>query len=390
MEQWITFVQSSVSSLFNVNPVKKMELTSNQVEDLVHDTLEPKLGWFNRWFPFLQWSPSSPNDLKNAEEELLSYVKTKSEGKYVEVNLDERTKCKIWTRTFNPGVEDKSPLVMIHGMGSGLALFAMNYDQLCKNRTVYAIDLPGYARSSRCRFDSKPEEAEKQYVQAIEEWRQKQGLQKICLLGHSFGGYLSSAYAIKHPNHISHLILADPWGLPEKPKEYQRPIPIWIKVLYHALFKHLNPLAGLRMAGPWGLNTIGRMRPDLIHKFEALFEDEDENKRVISAYIYHSNVHKPTGETAFHSLMKGFAWAKNPMLPRMADLHPELPMTVIYGAESWISAIPAEEFQGVRQNAARNLTKVQLVPDAGHHVYANPKVFNQFVLEACDSPKADI
>jgi pimeloyl-ACP methyl ester carboxylesterase len=77
---------------------------------------------------------------------------------------------------------------MIHGMGAGLAFYALNFDELAKNRTVYAIDLPGFARSSRCKFNSKPEEAEKQYVRAIEDWRQKVGIGKMCLLGHSFGG----------------------------------------------------------------------------------------------------------------------------------------------------------------------------------------------------------
>ena len=127
------------------------------------------------------------------------------------------------------------------------------------------------------------------------------GLEKFCLLGHSFGGYLSAAYTLKHPEHVSHLILADPWGLPEKPKEFSRPIPIWITVLYHGLFKHLNPLAGLRMAGPWGFQTIGRMRPDIIRKFEDLFDNEEDAKRVVSGYLYHGNVHNPTGESAFHS-----------------------------------------------------------------------------------------
>ena len=35
-------------------------------------TLEPEQSWFHRWFPFLQWSPSSPQALMDAESELLS------------------------------------------------------------------------------------------------------------------------------------------------------------------------------------------------------------------------------------------------------------------------------------------------------------------------------
>lgn len=272
---------------------------------------------------------------------------------------------------------------MLHGMGAGLALFCMNYDNLSSERTVYALDLPGYARSSRCRFSSDPAKAELQYVSAIESWRKKVGIERMALLGHSFGGYLCSSYALKHPDRVSHLILADPWGMPEKPKELTRPIPIWIKVLYHALFKHLNPLAGLRMAGPWGLQAVERLRPDLISKFSQLFDDEETNRRVISNYIYHSNVHHPTGEAAFHSLMKGFAWAKDPMLPRLGSLSPDVPLTALYGADSWITAIPEEEFRNVR-GANQAYTKMRLIDDAGHHIYANPVQFNYQVSKACD------
>ena len=217
------------------------------------------------------------------------------------VQLDEKTNCNIWTRIFNSGIDDTCPLVMIHGLGGGIALFALNIDELSKHRKVYAIDLPGYARSSRCRFKSNPEEVEAQYVQSIENWRSKIGLNKFCLLGHSFGGYLSAAYALKYPEHVSHLILAEPWGFPEKPKGKSRPIPLWVKIVYHILLKHFNPLDGLRMAGPWGLHTIYKLRAETIKKFEVLFDNKKDARKVVSTYIYHSNVHHPTGESAFHS-----------------------------------------------------------------------------------------
>lgn len=61
------------------------------------------------------------------------------------------------------------------------------------------LPLPGFARSSRPHFSSDPKVAEEQYVIALEEWRKKQGIDKMCLLGHSFGGYLSTAYALTYP-----------------------------------------------------------------------------------------------------------------------------------------------------------------------------------------------
>ncbi len=78
-------------------------------------------------------------------------------------------------------------------------------------------------------------------------------LEKFILLGHSFGGYLASAYAMRYPERLHHLVLADPWGFPEKPPDSERNnnLPIWIKVVAKAI-SPFNPLAGLRAAGPWG------------------------------------------------------------------------------------------------------------------------------------------
>ena len=44
---------------------------------------------------------------------------------------------------FTADRESETPLVMVHGMGAGLGFFSLNFDKLAKDRTVYAIDLPG-------------------------------------------------------------------------------------------------------------------------------------------------------------------------------------------------------------------------------------------------------
>lgn len=35
---------------------------------------------------------------------------------------------------------------------------------------------------------------------ALEEWREKVGLEEMVLLGHNLGGYLSAAYTLKYPH----------------------------------------------------------------------------------------------------------------------------------------------------------------------------------------------
>jgi len=111
----------------------------------------------------------------------------------------------------------------------------------------------GFGRSSRPQLSTDPGEAEEQFVDSIEKWREQIGLDKFVLLGHSLGGFLASSYALKYPSRIQHLILADPWGFPVKPTEdnINRHIPVWVKFL-GAVLSPFNPLAGLRAAGPWG------------------------------------------------------------------------------------------------------------------------------------------
>ena len=140
-------------------------------------------------------------------------MKNPSEGFYGNIGKVKGSFCRIWTRKFsltNKGLKDEIPLVMLHGMGAGVGYWSLNMDTLARERVVYAVDLTGFARSSRCKFSSDPEEVEEQYLVCIEEWRKALGLTKINLLGHSFGGYLTACYSLKHPEHLHRVILADP------------------------------------------------------------------------------------------------------------------------------------------------------------------------------------
>ena len=174
-------------------------------------------------------------------------ISTPYESKFVD--LDDENK--LWTVTFNPQATNL-PLVMVHGFGGGLGLWAMSIDALAKNRPVYAFDLLGFGRSSRPRFSTDPQEAEVEYVNSIEQWRQQIGLEKFVLLGHSFGGFLSSAYALRHPSRVKHLVLVDSWGFQKKPEEFEFNMPLWFRALAVVL-SSFNPLAGMRAAGPLGM-----------------------------------------------------------------------------------------------------------------------------------------
>jgi cardiolipin-specific phospholipase len=132
------------------------------------------------------------------------------------------------------GEEVADNLVMLHGYGAGLGFFYRNFEALSRAEgwKVYALDLLGMGRSSRPNFkinakdnEGKIQEAESWFVDALEEWRIKRGLDKFTLLGHSLGGYLAVAYALKYPGHLNKLILASPVGIPEDPYAVNEDIP---------------------------------------------------------------------------------------------------------------------------------------------------------------------
>lgn len=109
----------------------------------------------------------------------------------------------------------------------------------------------GFGRSSRPVFSNEAQEAESQLVRSIEEWRREMQLEKFVLLGHSMGGFLAASYSMQYPERIKHLILADPWGFPERPVDRISRVPMWVKVIAYVI-EPLNPLWPVRVAGPFG------------------------------------------------------------------------------------------------------------------------------------------
>lgn len=106
------------------------------------------------------------------------------------------------------------PLVLLHGFGGGIGIWLSNLDELAKTNTIYAIDVLGFGRSSRPQFvkdqTSPADSAETFFIDSLHEWTHAMKLDKFNLLGHSMGGYISAIYALRHPEKLSHLILAGP------------------------------------------------------------------------------------------------------------------------------------------------------------------------------------
>ncbi|KAJ5347490.1 uncharacterized protein N7506_000743 [Penicillium brevicompactum] len=176
----------------------------------------------------------TPSSLETADHTQLGEVATSSSddpygprrwtSSMVELNGKDRALNEFSVERI--GEEADQHLVMLHGYGAGLGFFYKNFEPLSrlKGWQLHALDMLGMGRSTRPSFKIKAKgredairEAEAWFVDALEEWRIKRKIDRFTLLGHSLGGYMAVAYALKYPGHLNKLILASPVGIPEDP-----------------------------------------------------------------------------------------------------------------------------------------------------------------------------
>ncbi|SMP26963.1 alpha/beta fold hydrolase [Chryseobacterium profundimaris] len=97
----------------------------------------------------------------------------------------------------------KEVLVLLHGFMENISIWNDMEPHLSKNFSLLKIDLPGHGQSGII--------AEVQTMELMAEELKKvlddQNLEKIHLLGHSMGGYISLGFAEKYPEYLKSLTL---------------------------------------------------------------------------------------------------------------------------------------------------------------------------------------
>lgn len=132
--------------------------------------------------------------------------------------------CDDNAKDFKRNGSKKPICVIMHGYGSSGALFYRFYQALQEHFCLLLVDLVGMGGSSRPDdidiFTIEPAELLEYYLKHLETWRLKMNnLTDFYLMAHSFGGYISSHYAVRYPQHIKKLLLLSPIGLRPAPKD---------------------------------------------------------------------------------------------------------------------------------------------------------------------------
>jgi len=367
-EQQIIIHEKNIEELLDYANVDKNEakiILQQQISSI--DVPVQNLGfWSSIWQH--GWKPTNSDLLMTAEARILqTALKTKYEQFFVDLGGN-------FINTIKLG--NGPPLVMLHGYGGGVAIWIDNVDALAQHYTVYAIDILGFGRSSRPIYTGKSaEDAEKWFLESLELWCDALKLKEFYLLGHSFGAFLSAIFTLQYPQRVLRLILADPWGVPERPENVTQPTNWRFRAITTAMSVIPSPFSLLRALGPVGPSMIERVRPDLTRKFAHIFNDTG----IMSSYIYHCNAQNPSGEIAFAQMQSSFGWAKLPLEKRLKNLHPDIPVSTIYGERTWMDYNKAIE---VMPSVPGKMDLV-LIPQAGHHVYIDSaKIFNEVVIAA--------
>ena len=99
-------------------------------------------------------------------------------------------------------------ILFIHGLGSYAPAWKENIHTLRQSFRCIAIDLPGYGKSSKGKYEVKMSS----YADVIKAFTEKLNLNKVHLAGHSMGGQIAIMVSLAYPEIVDQLVLIAPAG----------------------------------------------------------------------------------------------------------------------------------------------------------------------------------
>lgn len=100
-------------------------------------------------------------------------------------------------------------VVLIHGLGSNLALWRETIPALSENFRVLALDLPGYGLSGK---DEVPGTMDF-FSDTVVQFMNTHGVDRAHVVGLSMGGHVALTVALDHPERLDRLVLVSPAGI---------------------------------------------------------------------------------------------------------------------------------------------------------------------------------
>lgn len=122
------------------------------------------------------------------------------------------------------GDATKPKVILLHGLGADAASWQFNIAALAAKYHVIAPDQVGFGQSDKPLLKYRVAT----YVDFLDKFMAQLKIEKATLVGNSLGGWIAALTAIKYPNRVEKIVLADAAGL--KPSE------IDLKLIYSLNF----------------------------------------------------------------------------------------------------------------------------------------------------------
>lgn len=315
----------------------------------------------------------------------------------------------------------KTPVLLIHGYASSSMSFFRNISHLSNHcQDVFAIDLPSNGLSERPTLKVTPfkvsifgqcedvnngtqlkvtglpdvekvqrciQQHEDYYLDAIEQWRVDNGINKFHLVGHSFGGYLSYKYSLKYPNSIDKLCLVSPLGVEKNlmsttnnhwrlggviDKEFEDPMSErYCRKLNIPKYVFENQLKILRWGGPMGARLCWNYITSAYSRVPSM-----EFKEYMFELFYGKGGISPIARSIFVNLFTRSLLARAPILDTLDQLKLRDVM-LCYGQYDWMNKKAGQLAVETLNKGGNTTARYIQVPQAGHNLFLdNPEYFN--------------
>lgn len=250
-------------------------------------------------------------------------------------------------------------LLLLHGLGCDHTTWSGVIDTLAGTHTVIAPDLLGHGRSAKPRADYSVGG----YANGVRDLLTVLGIDKVSVVGHSFGGGVAMQFAYQFPERTERMLLVCSGGLGPEVTPAIRAI---TTPGFHQLMAVLT-LPGIRHVGMAGMRTLARTPLRATR-------DLDEVADIFDSF------RDPHSRAAIRHVVRAVVDWRGQIIS-MADrayLTDAMPMAVVWGAEDQV--IPVRH--AAHAAALAPSAQVEIIPDAGHFPHKDhPERFAQIVLD---------
>ena len=250
-------------------------------------------------------------------------------------------------------------LLLLHGLGCTHTTWLPVIEDLARHFTVIAPDLLGHGDSAKPRADYSVGG----YANGMRDLLTVLDIDKVTVVGHSFGGGIAMQFAYQFPERTERMILVAPGGLGPEVSRFIRAVTL--PGFHQVMGVATRP--GIRHLGKAGLRALSRSGVSSARDLGEVAE------------IYES-FKDPRARAAIRHVVRAVVDLKGQIVTMVdrAYLTQAMPMLVVWGSDD--AVIPVKHAENVARIAPGAV--VEVLPNSGHFPHKDhPDRFVKIVQE---------